>query len=164
MPFQRQNENLALPSAEQQALENVKAGLDTWEYTARNTLMYYPTGEALAPDSAYSISLCDSAALTGKAVLFLCKVAFKKWVFSFFSWPLIPKFDHVLSAIEKLISITEVLVFSSQSSFLVFLLDEHWLSSSFIVCFCSESSLDLLVCLLLQKNTYFCKCTFLFWL
>ncbi|NXH28516.1 ESS2 factor, partial [Myiagra hebetior] len=40
----RQNENLALPSAEQQALENVKAGLDTWEYTARNTLMYYPTG------------------------------------------------------------------------------------------------------------------------
>ncbi|XP_014799475.1 PREDICTED: protein DGCR14-like [Calidris pugnax] len=42
---QRRNENLALPSAEQQALENVKAGLETWEYTARNTLMYYPTGE-----------------------------------------------------------------------------------------------------------------------
>uniref|UniRef100_A0A8B9LZT7 Ess-2 splicing factor homolog n=1 Tax=Accipiter nisus TaxID=211598 RepID=A0A8B9LZT7_9AVES len=41
---QRRNENLALPSAEQQALENVKAGLETWEYTARNTLMYYPTG------------------------------------------------------------------------------------------------------------------------
>ncbi|XP_074462796.1 splicing factor ESS-2 homolog isoform X1 [Larus michahellis] len=41
---QRHNENLALPSAEQQALENVKAGLETWEYTARNTLMYYPTG------------------------------------------------------------------------------------------------------------------------
>uniref|UniRef100_A0A8C7EE45 Ess-2 splicing factor homolog n=1 Tax=Nothoprocta perdicaria TaxID=30464 RepID=A0A8C7EE45_NOTPE len=41
---QRRNNNLALPSAEQQALENVKAGLETWEYTARNTLMYYPTG------------------------------------------------------------------------------------------------------------------------
>uniref|UniRef100_A0A8B9S7U0 Ess-2 splicing factor homolog n=1 Tax=Apteryx owenii TaxID=8824 RepID=A0A8B9S7U0_APTOW len=41
---QRRNENLALPSAEQQALENVKAGLETWEYTARNSLMYYPTG------------------------------------------------------------------------------------------------------------------------
>ncbi|KAM8797586.1 splicing factor ESS-2 homolog [Eudromia elegans] len=41
---QRRNSNLALPSAEQQALENVKAGLETWEYTARNTLMYYPTG------------------------------------------------------------------------------------------------------------------------
>ncbi|KAM6403780.1 splicing factor ESS-2 homolog [Rhynochetos jubatus] len=41
---QRRSENLALPSAEQQALENVKAGLETWEYTARNTLMYYPTG------------------------------------------------------------------------------------------------------------------------
>ncbi|PKK25967.1 DiGeorge syndrome critical region gene 14 [Columba livia] len=40
----RRSENLALPSAEQQALENVKAGLETWEYTARNTLMYYPTG------------------------------------------------------------------------------------------------------------------------
>lgn len=64
LPFQRQNENLALPSAEQQALENVKAGLDTWEYTARNTLMYYPTGEplvlgVLAPNSAYSISVRD---------------------------------------------------------------------------------------------------------
>nr|XP_021138611.1 protein DGCR14 [Columba livia] len=44
LPFQRRSENLALPSAEQQALENVKAGLETWEYTARNTLMYYPTG------------------------------------------------------------------------------------------------------------------------
>ncbi|KAM4649263.1 splicing factor ESS-2 homolog isoform 1-T1 [Amazona ochrocephala] len=41
---QRHSENLALPSAEQQALESVKAGLETWEYTARNTLMYYPTG------------------------------------------------------------------------------------------------------------------------
>ncbi|XP_071619078.1 splicing factor ESS-2 homolog [Heliangelus exortis] len=41
---ERHSENLALPSAEQQALENVKAGLETWEYTARNTLMYYPTG------------------------------------------------------------------------------------------------------------------------
>lgn len=45
LSFQRRNENLALPSAEQQALESVKAGLETWEYTARNTLMYYPTGE-----------------------------------------------------------------------------------------------------------------------
>ncbi|PIO31558.1 hypothetical protein AB205_0143630, partial [Aquarana catesbeiana] len=36
--------NLALPSAELQAIENVKAGLDTWEYKTHNTLMYYPAG------------------------------------------------------------------------------------------------------------------------
>lgn len=81
LSFQRRNKNLALPSAEQQALENVKAGLETWEYTARNTLMYYPTGEAckslrrvfclggLTPDSAYPPS--DRTALTGAAALFL---------------------------------------------------------------------------------------------
>lgn len=71
LPFQRRSENLALPSAEQQALENVKAGLETWEYTARNTLMYYPTGEmrgslrsgvglgGLTPNGAYSTSVGD---------------------------------------------------------------------------------------------------------
>ncbi|KYO25483.1 protein DGCR14 [Alligator mississippiensis] len=41
---QRRQENLALPSAEQQALESSKAGLETWEYKARNSLMYYPAG------------------------------------------------------------------------------------------------------------------------
>ncbi|XP_053557938.1 splicing factor ESS-2 homolog [Bombina bombina] len=41
---QRQQENLALPSVEQQAIECVKAGLDTWEYKTHNSLMYYPAG------------------------------------------------------------------------------------------------------------------------
>uniref|UniRef100_A0A8D0L3L2 Ess-2 splicing factor homolog n=1 Tax=Sphenodon punctatus TaxID=8508 RepID=A0A8D0L3L2_SPHPU len=41
---QRHQENLALPSGEQQALESVKAGVETWEYKARNSLMYYPAG------------------------------------------------------------------------------------------------------------------------
>uniref|UniRef100_A0A3B3V150 Ess-2 splicing factor homolog n=1 Tax=Poecilia latipinna TaxID=48699 RepID=A0A3B3V150_9TELE len=37
-------ENLALPSMEKAALECVKAGLETWEYKAKNALMYYPEG------------------------------------------------------------------------------------------------------------------------
>ncbi|OCT98287.1 hypothetical protein XELAEV_18010517mg [Xenopus laevis] len=37
-------QNLALPSAEMQAIECGKAGLDTWEYKAQNSLMYYPAG------------------------------------------------------------------------------------------------------------------------
>ncbi|KAM7392914.1 hypothetical protein PAMA_007840 [Pampus argenteus] len=41
---QRHEENLALPSAEKAALECVKAGLETWEYKAKNALMYYPEG------------------------------------------------------------------------------------------------------------------------
>uniref|UniRef100_A0A452I137 Uncharacterized protein n=1 Tax=Gopherus agassizii TaxID=38772 RepID=A0A452I137_9SAUR len=41
---QRRLENLALPSAEQQALESGKAGLETWAYKAQNSLMYYPPG------------------------------------------------------------------------------------------------------------------------
>ncbi|KAM5192586.1 splicing factor ESS-2 homolog isoform 1-T1 [Mantella aurantiaca] len=41
---QRFQENLALPSAEMQAIESGKAGLDTWEYKTHNTLMYYPAG------------------------------------------------------------------------------------------------------------------------
>ncbi|XP_026996962.1 splicing factor ESS-2 homolog [Tachysurus fulvidraco] len=41
---QRREENLALPSSETQALECVKAGVETWEYTAKNALMYYPEG------------------------------------------------------------------------------------------------------------------------
>ncbi|KAK6322126.1 hypothetical protein J4Q44_G00069180 [Coregonus suidteri] len=41
---QRHEENLALPSSEKQALECVKAGLETWEYKAKNALMYYPEG------------------------------------------------------------------------------------------------------------------------
>ncbi|XP_029024046.1 splicing factor ESS-2 homolog [Betta splendens] len=41
---QRHEENLALPSAEKAALQCVKAGLETWEYKAKNALMYYPEG------------------------------------------------------------------------------------------------------------------------
>ncbi|XP_072000906.1 splicing factor ESS-2 homolog [Engystomops pustulosus] len=41
---QRLQENLALPSVEQQAIESGKAGLDTWEYKTHNSLMYYPEG------------------------------------------------------------------------------------------------------------------------
>ncbi|XP_053313322.1 splicing factor ESS-2 homolog [Spea bombifrons] len=41
---QRQLQSLALPSVEKQAIECGKAGLDTWEYKAHNSLMYYPTG------------------------------------------------------------------------------------------------------------------------
>ncbi|CAH2295511.1 Hypothetical predicted protein [Pelobates cultripes] len=40
----RQQENLALPSMEKQAIECGKAGLDTWEYKTHNSLMYYPAG------------------------------------------------------------------------------------------------------------------------
>lgn len=43
--FQRHDENLALPSVEKAALECVKAGLETWEYKAKNALMYYPEGK-----------------------------------------------------------------------------------------------------------------------
>lgn len=61
----------------------MKAGLETWEYTARNTLMYYPTGEAskslrrciglggLTPNSAYSTSVDDGGALSGDTALFI---------------------------------------------------------------------------------------------
>ncbi|XP_071766473.1 splicing factor ESS-2 homolog isoform X1 [Centroberyx gerrardi] len=41
---QRHEENLALPSSEKAALDSVKAGLETWEYKAKNALMYYPEG------------------------------------------------------------------------------------------------------------------------
>lgn len=41
---ERHEKNLALPSVEQAALECVKAGLETWEYKAKNALMYYPEG------------------------------------------------------------------------------------------------------------------------
>ncbi|XP_063000044.1 splicing factor ESS-2 homolog [Elgaria multicarinata webbii] len=42
---QRHQEQLALPSAEeQQALTSGKAGVETWEYKAKNSLMYYPPG------------------------------------------------------------------------------------------------------------------------
>uniref|UniRef100_A0A8C2H1V2 Ess-2 splicing factor homolog n=1 Tax=Cyprinus carpio TaxID=7962 RepID=A0A8C2H1V2_CYPCA len=42
---ERHEQNLALPSTEKQALECTKAGLDTWQYKAKNALMYYPEGE-----------------------------------------------------------------------------------------------------------------------
>lgn len=41
---ERHKQNLALPSMEKAALECVKAGLETWEYKAKNALMYYPEG------------------------------------------------------------------------------------------------------------------------
>ncbi|XP_005990218.1 splicing factor ESS-2 homolog [Latimeria chalumnae] len=41
---QRHDDNLALPSAEMQALESGKAGVETWAYKAKNVLMYYPEG------------------------------------------------------------------------------------------------------------------------
>lgn len=43
--FKRHEQNLALPPIEKAALECVKAGLETWEYKAKNALMYYPEGE-----------------------------------------------------------------------------------------------------------------------
>ncbi|TRY85453.1 hypothetical protein DNTS_008572 [Danionella cerebrum] len=42
---ERHKHNLALPSSEVQALECTKAGLETWQYKAKNSLMYYPEGE-----------------------------------------------------------------------------------------------------------------------
>ncbi|XP_069476041.1 splicing factor ESS-2 homolog [Ambystoma mexicanum] len=41
---QRHEENLALPSAERQAIQSIQAGVDSWKYQARNSLMYYPAG------------------------------------------------------------------------------------------------------------------------
>ncbi|KAM9306153.1 splicing factor ESS-2 homolog isoform 2-T3 [Pholidichthys leucotaenia] len=41
---ERHEKNLALPPVETAALECVKAGLETWEYKAKNSLMYYPEG------------------------------------------------------------------------------------------------------------------------
>ncbi|KAI1882401.1 hypothetical protein AGOR_G00250310 [Albula goreensis] len=41
---ERHQNNLALPSSEIQALESTKAGVETWEYKAKNALMYYPEG------------------------------------------------------------------------------------------------------------------------
>uniref|UniRef100_A0A672GD40 Ess-2 splicing factor homolog n=1 Tax=Salarias fasciatus TaxID=181472 RepID=A0A672GD40_SALFA len=41
---ERHEQNLALPPVEKAALECVKAGLETWEYKAKNSLMYYPEG------------------------------------------------------------------------------------------------------------------------
>lgn len=43
--MQRQKDNLALPSAEHQAIESSQAGVETWKYKAKNSLMYYPEGE-----------------------------------------------------------------------------------------------------------------------
>ncbi|XP_057161724.1 splicing factor ESS-2 homolog isoform X1 [Ursus arctos] len=40
----RQKDNLTLPSAEHQAIESSQAGVETWKYKAKNSLMYYPEG------------------------------------------------------------------------------------------------------------------------
>uniref|UniRef100_G3TP86 Ess-2 splicing factor homolog n=1 Tax=Loxodonta africana TaxID=9785 RepID=G3TP86_LOXAF len=40
----RQEDSLAVPSAEQQAIESNQTGVETWKYKAKNSLMYYPEG------------------------------------------------------------------------------------------------------------------------
>ncbi|KAM9194972.1 splicing factor ESS-2 homolog isoform 2-T2 [Dugong dugon] len=40
----RQEDSLTLPSAEHQAIESSQAGVETWKYKAKNSLMYYPEG------------------------------------------------------------------------------------------------------------------------
>ncbi|XP_053443491.1 splicing factor ESS-2 homolog isoform X1 [Nycticebus coucang] len=40
----RQKDSLALPSAEHQAIQSSQAGVETWKYKAKNSLMYYPEG------------------------------------------------------------------------------------------------------------------------
>ncbi|XP_037679565.1 splicing factor ESS-2 homolog isoform X1 [Choloepus didactylus] len=45
----RQKDNLMLPSAEHQAIESSQAGVETWKYKAKNSLMYYPEGEWAPP-------------------------------------------------------------------------------------------------------------------
>ncbi|KAM8816977.1 splicing factor ESS-2 homolog isoform 2-T2 [Rhynchonycteris naso] len=45
----RENDNLALPSAEHQAIESSQAGVETWKYKAKNSLMYYPEGVNESP-------------------------------------------------------------------------------------------------------------------
>uniref|UniRef100_A0A2K6GQS5 Ess-2 splicing factor homolog n=1 Tax=Propithecus coquereli TaxID=379532 RepID=A0A2K6GQS5_PROCO len=40
----REKDNLELPSAEHQAVESSQAGVETWKYKAKNSLMYYPEG------------------------------------------------------------------------------------------------------------------------
>jgi protein DGCR14 len=41
----KQEVSLALPSIEKQALEDAKpAQVDTWNYKAKNSIMYYPEG------------------------------------------------------------------------------------------------------------------------
>ncbi|KAJ1093767.1 hypothetical protein NDU88_006859 [Pleurodeles waltl] len=42
--LQKHQENMALPSAERQAIQSTQAGVDTWRYQAKNCLMYYPAG------------------------------------------------------------------------------------------------------------------------
>ncbi|ELK15547.1 Protein DGCR14 [Pteropus alecto] len=41
---ERQKDNLTLPPAEHQAIESSQAGVETWKYKAKNSLMYYPEG------------------------------------------------------------------------------------------------------------------------
>ncbi|XP_059395280.1 splicing factor ESS-2 homolog isoform X2 [Carassius carassius] len=47
---ERHEKNLALPSTEKQAIECTKAGLETWQYKAKNALMYYPEGKYSSED------------------------------------------------------------------------------------------------------------------
>ncbi|XP_023384034.1 splicing factor ESS-2 homolog isoform X3 [Pteropus alecto] len=45
----RQKDNLTLPPAEHQAIESSQAGVETWKYKAKNSLMYYPEGVNESP-------------------------------------------------------------------------------------------------------------------
>lgn len=51
---QRQKDSLALPSAEHQAVESGQAGVETWKYKAKNSLMYYPEGERRAGPAGWT--------------------------------------------------------------------------------------------------------------
>ncbi|XP_010837010.1 PREDICTED: LOW QUALITY PROTEIN: protein DGCR14 [Bison bison bison] len=58
----RQKDSLALPSAEHQAVESGQAGVETWKYKAKNSLMYYPEAVIrLDPSSPAGSSAWDAA-------------------------------------------------------------------------------------------------------
>uniref|UniRef100_A0A8B9Y6L9 Ess-2 splicing factor homolog n=1 Tax=Bos mutus grunniens TaxID=30521 RepID=A0A8B9Y6L9_BOSMU len=62
----RQKDSLALPSAEHQAVESGQAGVETWKYKAKNSLMYYPEGEhGTGPPGWTASGVCVSAPYSG---------------------------------------------------------------------------------------------------
>lgn len=91
---------MALPSSEIQALECVKAGLETWEYTAKNALMYYPEGTDIynmqlsfvtnvqsftSEDAGFYIGQCFFCEQSG--VSCLCVFSFSTHTSRFYSMP-----------------------------------------------------------------------------
>lgn len=66
--MQRQKDNLTLPPAEKQAIESSQAGVETWKYKAKNSLMYYPEGER-AVWAAWVGCVSESALQVGVSVL-----------------------------------------------------------------------------------------------